>query len=84
MEITTKTDFKKNIDQYINKVCVDAAPLIISSEEGKNVVVISLDEYNALQTTEHELSSTVNKKRLDEALANYQNGNSFEKELVEE
>jgi len=84
MEITTKSDFKNNIDQYINQVCNDAETLIINDEEGKNVVVISLDEYNALQSTEHELSSKANKQRLDDAIANYNNDNGFEKELVVE
>jgi len=84
MEVTTKADFKNNIDQYINQVCNDAETLIINDEEGKNVVVISLDEYNAWQATEHELSSKANKQRLDDALANYNKDNSFEKELIEE
>ena len=84
MEITTKSDFKNNIDQYIKQVCNDAETLIINDEEGKNVVVISLDEYNALQSTEHELSCKANKQRLDEAIANYNNDNGFEKELVVE
>jgi len=84
MEITTKSDFKNNIDQYIKQVCNDAETLIINDEEGKNVVVISLDEYNALQSTEHELSSKANKQRLDDAIANYNNDNGFEKELVVE
>ncbi len=51
MEITTKADFKNNIDQYINQVCNDAETLIVNAEEGKNVVVTSLDEYNAWQVT---------------------------------
>ncbi len=44
--------------------------------------VISLDEYNALKTTQHELSSKKNKERLDSAIEKFKKGDSFTKNLI--
>ena len=32
------------------------------------VVIISLEEYNSLKSTKHELSSQINQKRLNESI----------------
>ena len=44
---------------------------------------MSLDEYNSLGATQHELSSKTNETRLDSAIAKLKSGDSFEKELPE-
>jgi antitoxin YefM len=44
---------------------------------------MSLDEYNSLKATYHELSSRVNEQRLDSAIEKLKNGSSFQKELIE-
>jgi antitoxin YefM len=43
------------------------------------VVIISLDEYNSLNATQHELSSKENEKRLDSAIAKLKNNMSLKK-----
>jgi antitoxin YefM len=48
------------------------------------VVIISLDEYNSLTATQHELSSKINEARLDSAIEKLKSGSSFQKELIEE
>lgn len=45
---------------------------------------MSLVEYNSLMTTNHELSSKANEKRLDSAIEKLTMGNSFQKDLIEE
>jgi antitoxin YefM len=57
--------------------------LIINRGKDKGVVIISLEEYNSLCATQHELSSKINEKRLDSAIEKLKNGNSFQKELME-
>jgi len=46
--------------------------------------VMSLNEYNALMATNHELSSRRNEMRLDNAIKNSRDGKSFEKKLIED
>jgi antitoxin YefM len=45
------------------------------------VVVISLDEYNSLNATQHELSSRANESRLDSAIEKLKSKSSFQKDL---
>ena len=44
--------------------------------------MISLEEYNALLTTQHEMSSDRNKARLDSAIEKFKDGDLFSKELA--
>lgn len=46
--------------------------------------LLSLEEYNALMATNHELSSRKNERRLDAAIEKFRNGKSFTKDLIEE
>ena len=58
--------------------------IIINRGKDSGVVVMSLDEYNSLNSTHHEMSSKVNQERLDLAISKFKSGNSFEEELIEE
>lgn len=45
---------------------------------------MSLEEYNSLMATNHELSSRKNETRLDSAIDKLKAGNTFSKDLIEE
>jgi len=81
---TTISDFRKDIKKYLDKVTSNFETLIINRGKDSGVVVMSLDEYNSLSSTQHELSSKTNEMRLDSAIAKLKTGNSFEKELSEQ
>ena len=78
------SDFRKDIKRYLDNVTKNFETLIINRGKDNGVVIISLDEYNSLTATQHELSSISNEKRLDSAIEKLQSGNSFEKKLIEE
>ena len=84
MLTTTISDFRKNIKRYLDKVTENFETLIINRGKDNGVVIISLDEYNSLAATQHELSSNINETRLDSAIEKLNNGPSFPKELIEE
>ena len=84
MMTTTISDFRKDIKKYLDKVTSNFETLIINRGKDSGVVVMSLDEYNSLSATQHELSSKTNEMRLDSAIAKLKTGNSFEKELSEQ
>jgi antitoxin YefM len=77
------SDFRKDIKRYLDNVTKNFETLIINRGKDNGVVIISLDEYNSLTATQHELSSIANEKRLDSAIEKLQSGNSFEKKLIE-
>ena len=57
MLVATVSDFKRDINNYLEKVINDVETLMINRGKGKTVVVMSLDEYNSLITTQHELTA---------------------------
>ena len=83
MLTTTISDFRKDIKKYINTVSEDYETLIINRGKDQGVVIISLDEYNSILSTSHELSSKKNQKRLDSALDKLKKGKGFQKKLIE-
>lgn len=83
MLTATISDFRKNIKKYLDTVTENFETLIINRGKDSGVVVISLDEYNSLSATQHELSSKTNETRLDSAIEKLKSGSSFEKELAD-
>ena len=84
MIVVSVSNFRKDIKSYLNRVAKNFETLIINRGKDSGIVVMSLDEYNALMATNHELSSRANEIRLDSAIEKLKNGNSFEKQLIEE
>lgn len=83
MLTTTISDFRKEIKQYLDKVTDNFETLIINRGKDSGVVIMSLEEYNSLHATYHELSSKKNEKRLDVAIEKLKKGQSFQKEILE-
>ncbi|SHI73507.1 antitoxin YefM [Tangfeifania diversioriginum] len=83
MITTTLSDFRKEIKRYLDSVTENFETLIINRGKDSGVVIMSLNEYNSLRATQHELSSRRNEQRLDAAIEKYRNGNSVQKDLIE-
>lgn len=84
MLTATISDFRKDIKKYLDEVTTNLETLIINRGKDTGVVIISLDEYNSLKATQHELSSKANEMRLDSAIEKLKKGASFQKELIEQ
>lgn len=84
MLTTTISDFRKDIKTYLNRVTQNFETLVINRGKDSGVVIMSLEEYNALQATQHELSSRKNEARLDAAIEKFKTGDSFEKEFLDQ
>lgn len=82
MIITSFSDFRKDVNSYLDRVSKNFETLIINRGKDSGIVVMSLQEYNALMATNNELSSRANEKRLDAAIEKLQKGEAFEKELL--
>ena len=83
MITTTISDFRKDIKRYLDTVTKNFETLIINRGKDNGVVIMSLDEYNSLTATQHELSSRSNERRLDSAIEKLKSGESFEKNLLD-
>lgn len=83
MLTTTISNFRRDMKRYLDDVTKNYETLIINRGNKSGVVVISLEEYNSLNSTQYELSSKINEARLDSAIEKIKKGSSFPKELIE-
>jgi antitoxin YefM len=83
MLTTTLSDFRKDTKGYLDKVTQSFETLIINRGKDTGVVVISLDEYNSLRATQHELSSRINQQRLDASVKALNSGKKLSKKLID-
>lgn len=83
MLVANISDFRKDIKSYFDRVAKNFETLIIHRGKDSGIVVMSLDEYNALMATQHELLSRLNEQRLDAAIEKMRKGQKFNKELIE-
>ena len=58
------TTARKNLAATMDEVCQDRAPILITRNRDQAVVLMSLEEFNALETTAHLLSNPANAHRL--------------------
>lgn len=83
MLTTTISDFRKDIKRYFDRVTQNFETLIINRGKDNGVVIMSLAEYNSLCSTQHEMSSKENEKRLEDAISKLKSGESKSKDLLE-
>ena len=74
MDAVTYTDLRQNLKTYIDKVIQDSDPLIVTRKNNKNVVLISVDDYNSLMETCYLLSSEANAEHLKKSIDQYKAG----------
>jgi antitoxin YefM len=67
----------------MERVCDDHAPVIITRKNQRSVVLLSLEDYQALEETAYLLRSPKNARRLLESITELESGGGAERELVE-
>jgi antitoxin YefM len=83
MKAISYTAVRQNLAKTMESVCKDHAPVIVTRKASDSVVIISLDDYSALEETAYLLRSPKNTRRLIESIAQLESGQGAEKELVE-
>lgn len=84
METISYSAFRSQLARTLDKVNDDHRPVLVTRQNGKPAVVISLEDYHAYEETAYLMASPVNAERLNQAIAEVEAGNIFQRELVEE
>lgn len=84
MEAATYTQVRKNFALVMDKVCDDHNPIIITRQNARPVVMVSLEDYNAIEETLYLVRSPKNAARLSKALQDLKNKKFLKKDLMEE
>jgi len=83
MKAITYSAARQNLAKTMEKVCSDRSPIIVTRKSSNSVVIMSLEDYEALEETAYLLRSPKNARRLLESIAQLEEGKGNEKELME-
>lgn len=84
MDALTYTQVRKNFSTVMNQVCDNHAPIIITRQSESPVVLMSLEDYNAIEETLYLLRSPKNAQRLYKALEELKQGKYEQHNLIED
>jgi antitoxin YefM len=74
MNAVTVNEAKKHLEQLIHQVLADAEPMIVVTDAGERVVVLSLDEFNAWHETLYLVANPANAAHLRQSIAEFEAG----------
>lgn len=83
MEAATYTQVRKNFAHVMNRVCDNHNPIIITRQNASPVVMVSLEDYNAIEETLYLFRSPGNAVRLSKALQELENKKYQSKDLID-
>jgi len=83
MNVTTISQLRKNAKQYLDKVVNDQDILVVARSNGQSVIVMPLEQYNAMSETEYLNASPANRRRLEKSMAEARAGKFIEKTIEE-
>ena len=83
MDAISYTAARANLAKTMEKVCNDHTPIIITRKREAAVVMLSLDDYQALEETAYLQRSPANARRLLKSIAELEAGKGTERELIE-
>ncbi len=83
MDTMTYTAARANLASAMDRVCNDHEALIITRNGEQSVVMLSLEDYKALEETAYLLRTPANARRLLTAVSQLNAGQGSERVLVE-
>ncbi len=83
MDAISYTAARANLAKTMEKVCQDHAPVIITRKSEQPVVMMSLEDYQAMEETAYLLRSPTNARKLLESIAELESGQGQERALLE-
>ncbi|ARU56760.1 MAG: type II toxin-antitoxin system prevent-host-death family antitoxin [Pseudomonadales bacterium] len=84
MDTLSYSAFRSHLASTLDKVNDDHKPILITRQNGKPAVVMSLEDFQAYEETAYLMASPKNAERLNKAIAEIEAGRVVNKELIEE
>ncbi len=74
---------RKNLAKVMEQICDDYAPIIVTRQNAKPVVIMSLAEYESIEETLYLLRSPKNAARLAQSIAEAEAGKAKKRKLID-
>ncbi len=75
--------FRSNLSSVLDKVNNDHAPVVVTRQNAKAAVVISLEDYNAYEETAYLMASPKNANRLNRSIQEIEDGKLTQHDLAD-
>ncbi|MEM7730463.1 MAG: type II toxin-antitoxin system prevent-host-death family antitoxin [Pseudomonadota bacterium] len=83
MRVTSSTELRANLSKMMDQVTDDRVPLIITRSKGASAVMISLEDYQALDETAYLLAVDANREILLGAVDRINAGEAKPRTLID-
>ena len=83
MDTMSYSLLRANLADALDKVNDDHKPVLITRQNGKPAVLMSLEDFQSYEATAYLMASPKNAQRLNEAIQNIEAGNIKEHELID-
>ena len=84
MDTISYSAFRAHLAGILDKVNDDHNPILITRQNGKPAVVMSLEDFQAYEATSYLMASPKNAERLSRAIAEVEAGKIQQQGLIEE
>lgn len=84
MDTLSYSAFRARLAGVLDKVNNDHKPMMITRQNGKPAVVMSLEDFQSYEETAYLMASPKNAKRLQRSINEIEAGNAASHELIEE
>jgi antitoxin YefM len=83
MDTLSYSAFRSQLAHTLDKVNDDHNPVLITRQNGKPAVVMSLENFHSYQETAYLMASPKNAERLNQAVAQIEAGQTIPRELLD-
>lgn len=84
MDTITYSAFRSQLARFLDKVNDDHKPVLVTRQNGKPAIVMSLEDYQSYEETAYLMASPKNAERLNQAITDIEAGNTIQHGLIEE
>ncbi|MGL4515787.1 MAG: YoeB-YefM toxin-antitoxin system antitoxin YefM [Shewanella sp.] len=83
MRAVSYSEARQNLSTTMIQAVEDRVPVLITRQNGESCVLMSLDEYNALEETAYLLRSPKNARRLMNSVESLKQGDGVNRDIIE-
>jgi antitoxin YefM len=84
MDTISYSNFRRHLANTLDKVNEDHVPIMITRQNGKPAVIISLEDFKSYEETAYLMASPKNAARLNRAIAEIEAGKTVPHPLFDE
>jgi len=84
MDTISYSNFRSHLASTLDKVNEDHVPIMITRQNGKPAVIISLEDFKSYEETAYLMASPKNAARLNQAIAEIEGGKAVQHPLFDE